>query len=118
VSDEREVIPAGEQPAPWFEHLLPVAKFLIEERGHMALENPEEYGYVDGLDGNKFYFTRRITDEDWEAIKERFVIPDNIGFFGGLLRDNANHVDMIGYDTITSRGKQIPIEEWEARQQR
>jgi hypothetical protein len=109
---EGEVIPAGEQPAPWYKHLLPIAKFLIEERGHMAIEKPEKYGYVYGLGGGRFRFTRRITDEDWAAINERFVMPNNIGFFHGLIRDNDNHVDMMGFDTIDK----LPAEEWEATQ--
>jgi hypothetical protein len=111
---QREAIPSGEQPAPWYKHLLPIAKFLIEERGHMAIEKPEKYGCVYGLGGGKFRLTRRITDDDWAAINERFVMPDNIGFFNGLMRDNDNHVDMMGFDTIGD----IPAEEWEAKQGR
>jgi hypothetical protein len=115
-SPEREVIPAGEQPMPGYRHLFPIAKFLIEERGHMPIENPDRYGYVYTLDGAKFRFTRRITDEDWAAINERFVMPKNIGFFHGLMRDNDNHIDMMGFDTIISVGGEIPAEVWEERQ--
>jgi hypothetical protein len=82
----------------------------------MAIENPDRYGYVYGLDGPKFELTRRITDEDWAALNERFVMPDNIGFDRGLMRDNDNHVDMMGFDTMRSGGVLIPIEEWEERQ--
>jgi hypothetical protein len=109
---EREVIPAGEQPGAGYRHLFPIARFLIEERGHMPLENPDRYGYVYGLGGGRFWFTRRITDEDWAALNERFVIPDNIGFFHGLMRDNDNHLDMMGFDMIDD----VPAEEWEAQQ--
>src|SRR3954454_206829 len=110
------MIPAGEQPGPGYSHLFPIAKFLIEERGHMAIENPDRYGYIYGLDGAKFELTRRITDEDWAALNERFVMPDNIGFFHGLMRDNDNHIDMMGFDTMMSGGVEIPIEVWEERQ--
>jgi len=112
----REVISGEKQPPPWYTHLLPIAKFLVEERGHMPIEEPEEYGFVEGFDGYNCHLTHRITDEDWAAINERFELPKTIGFFQGLLRDNVNGIDIMGHDTIISDEGQIPIEEWEAQQ--
>lgn len=60
--------------------------------------------------------TRTFTEEDWAAINERFVIPDNIVFYHGLIRDNANGVDMLGYDEVISMDGPLPAAEWEARQ--
>jgi hypothetical protein len=112
----REVIPGGEQRPPWYLHLLPVARFLVEERGHTPIEEPEEFGWTQDIDGFKCHLTHRITDEDWAAINERFELPNTIGYFHGLIRDNLNRVDMMGHDTIISDEGQIPIEEWEAQQ--
>jgi len=118
AEQEREVIPGGRRPPPWYDHLLPIAKFLVEARGHMAIENPEEYGFVQDHDGYNCHLTHRITDEDWAAINERFELPRTIRFFHGLIRDNDNNIDFLGHDTIISREGRIPIEVWEARQQR
>jgi hypothetical protein len=99
--DGREIIPAGKQPAPWYHHLEPIAKFLIEERGHLPIHKPEKHGFHMADDGIECHLTRSITAEDWAAINERFVIPDNIGFmFGYLIRDGVNGIDMLGYDSF------------------
>jgi hypothetical protein len=115
VGEEREVIPAGTQPAPWYLHLIPLAKFLVEERGHMPLEEPEEYGWV-LRNGMNCHLTRSITEEDWEAVNAHFVVPSNLVYIFGRIRDQANKVQLIGHDTIIDVDGEIPIEVWEERQ--
>jgi len=115
---EREVIIGGRQPPPWYTHLLPIAKFLVEERGHIPLERPERYGFRQTGGGLQCQLARRITDEDWAAINERFELPMNIQFFHGLIRDNDNRIDFMGFDEIQGDEGLIPIEVWEAQQRR
>jgi hypothetical protein len=81
--EPREVIPSGRQPFLSFQHLVPIARFLIEERGHGFMPKDEtlvtfEWGFV-RLNGLRCRVTHRVTDEDWAAINERFVLPDTIG---------------------------------------
>ena len=119
VSDEREIIPAGEQPAPWFLHLRPITRFLITERGHMPIEeveDPEDWGFTQEMDGFECHLTHGITPEDWAAINERFVIPANVVYMFGLIRDQDNNIDIVGHDEITDRDGVIPIDVWEERQ--
>lgn len=115
TGDTREIIPAGEQPLFSWEHLLPIAKFLVEERGHMPLSRPENYGFLQ-LNGFRCRLTRWITDEDWIAINQRFALPETIGYGDGLIRDNLNRIDIEGFDEIICEDGVIPIEEWEVRQ--
>jgi hypothetical protein len=116
VSDQREVIPSGRQPAPWYLHLIPVARFLIEARGHMPLERPEKFGFTQDYDGFKCHLSRNITEEDWVAINEHFVVPENLVYFLGRILDQDNSIELIGYDTIDDVDGEIPIEVWEERQ--
>jgi hypothetical protein len=116
----REVIPAGEQPWFSFQHLVPIAKFLIQERGHGTLPKEEsvvsfEWGFV-RMNGLRCQLTHRITDEDWAAINERYVMPDNIGYRDGLIRDNVNSIDIEGIEAMVCEDGVVPIEEWEERQ--
>jgi hypothetical protein len=105
--DGREIIPSGKQPAPWYHHMVPIAKFLIEERGHLPVDKPEKYGFYNG----ECQLTRSITAEDWAAINEHFVIPDNIAFmFGYLIRDGVNGIDMLGFDTFQGLHGDKPVE--------
>ena len=113
--DNRETIPSGRQPPFSYEHLLPIARFLVEERGHMPIEQPENFGFVH-MDGFQCRLTRRITDEDWAAIKQRFVLPDTIGYGDGVIRDNLNWMEFLGIERVITEDGVIPIEEWEARQ--
>ncbi len=115
TGDPREAIPSGRQPPFSYEHLFPIAKFLIEERGHLPLSRPEEFGFV-RRNGFRSQLTRRITDADWAAINQRFALPDTIGYGDGLIRDNLNRMDIEGYDEIITEDGVISIEEWEARQ--
>ncbi len=113
--DTREIIPGGEQPLFSYEHLMPIARFLVEERGHMPLTRPEKYGFVQ-RNGFRCLLTRRITDEDWAAINQRFALPNTIGYAYGVIRDNLNSMEFEGYDEIITEDGVIAIEEWEARQ--
>ncbi len=106
--------PEGEQEFG-YEHLFPIAKLLIE-RGHKPLDDWDKYGFAPGPNGITCWMTRAFTDEDWEAIKERFVIPRNIVFYKGLIRDNDNEVDMLNYDEIHDTDGTISADEWESRQ--
>jgi hypothetical protein len=116
VSDEREVIAAGEQPPPWYKHLLPIARFLIEERGHMAMDRADRFGFTQEGDGYECHLTRKITVEDWAAINERFVVPANVVYIFELIRDQDNNIDMVGHDEIADIGGVFPAEVWEERQ--
>ena len=115
TGDTREIIPEGEQPLFSYQHLIPIARFLVEERGHVPLSRPEKFGFVK-MNGFRCRLTRRITDEDWAAINQRFALPDTIGYGDGMIRDNLNRMDIEGYDEIITEDGVIPIEEWEARQ--
>jgi hypothetical protein len=112
--DARVVIPAGRFRAPMgWKHLVPIARFLIEERGHLPLYEPERWGFTGtGL----FQFSRRITDEDWEAINQRFVIPPNVWFHNGLIRDQENGVDFLGVEELMGLNGVEPVELWEAEE--
>ena len=98
----RPVIPEGEQEEV-YEHLFPIAALLIE-RGHVPIENPKEFGFCINPRDVVCQLTRRITAEDWHAINERFVLPDNIGYIQGIIRDIVNWVDIIGFDEISTDG--------------
>ncbi len=114
TGDTREIIPGGEQPLFSYRHLIPIARFLIEERGHLPIERPEKCGFV-LADGFQALLTRRITHEDWAAINERFILPENIGFHGGVIQDNLNSMQILGIEEMITEDGVIPIEEWEAR---
>lgn len=112
--DDREVIPAGEQEF-FFEHLFPIARFLIQ-RGHLPIEDRRDYGFGGTGGGVVCALTHGLTDEDWAAVNERFVLPDNICFIYRVIRDSANHNDIQGVDFITHHGVATPIAEWEAEE--
>ena len=83
MSNEREVIQAGPvEPISW-KHLYPIARFLVEERGHLPLYHPERWGFSGS---GSFQFSHRITEADWEAINRRFVIPENIVPLSGSVK--------------------------------
>jgi hypothetical protein len=112
----REIIPPGEQPLFSIEHLLPIAKFLIEERGHLPIDYPQDYGFntMAGAGGFDCHLTREITQADWDAINQRFIIPDTIWYHLGLIRDGINHMDIMGTDTCVGDHGVEPIENLEA----
>jgi hypothetical protein len=116
VTDEREVIPAGKQPMPWYRHLLPIGRFLIEERGHLPLERPDKFGFAQKFDGYKCELTRGITEEDWAALNERVVIPDNVVYIFNVIRDQMNGVEIVGFDEMEDPDGVIPIDVWVERQ--
>jgi hypothetical protein len=109
--DGRQIIPASEQEVT-AHHLYPIAKFLIEERGHLPIEKPEKYGFWEPYECK---LTRAITRADWEAVNERFVLPENIGFFCGyIIRDSANGIDIIGFDQLIGFNGLEPVDDLEA----
>ena len=114
--DDREVITPGKvRPISWV-HLVPIARFLIEERGHLPIHQPERWGFTSGQSGGLFQLSRRITDEDWEALNGHFVLPPNIWFHKGLIRDQDNGVDFLGFDEVIGLEGVEPIEIWEAKE--
>ncbi|MGQ0467079.1 MAG: hypothetical protein ACT4QG_17400 [Sporichthyaceae bacterium] len=113
--DDREVISGEYQKWPGWHHLKPLIRFLVEERGHLILRPDYEWGVGPRPGGKDCALTRMITDEDWAAINERFVIPDTIGFGAGFIRDSENGVDISGHDWVVGLdGKPERIEPHEA----
>jgi hypothetical protein len=47
-----------------------------------------------------FQFSRQITGADWKALNEHFVLPPNLWFHKGLIRDEVNRVDFVGVDEL------------------
>ncbi|MGQ0463995.1 MAG: hypothetical protein ACT4QG_01625 [Sporichthyaceae bacterium] len=114
--DHREVIPGGWQEEwPGWHHVKPLIRFLVEERGHLLLHPDEPWGVVPLNGGRDCSLTRMITEESWAALNERFVIPDNIGYMAGFIRDFENGIDISGYDWVIGLdGKNERIEPHEA----
>lgn len=112
--DDREVIPAGEQDRPLWRHLVPMVRFLVEERGHLLINGPEKFGFVGMQSSYVCSLTRVITDDDWQALNERFVIPDNIGFFKGLIQDNENGCDIVGTEWVGLADHRQHVDDYEA----
>ena len=113
-SDPREVIPAGRlrPPSSWV-HLVPLARFLVVERGHLPIHEPARWGFTGA---GSFQFSRRITEADWEALNQHFVIPPNIWFDQGLIRDQDNRADLFGADEVEVLNGMEPIDAWEAKE--
>lgn len=96
-----------------YKHMIPIVKVLIE-RGHLPTSNRPKYGFRGN--GRKCHLTHALTDDDWTAVTDRYIIPENIVWRFGIIRDHENNVQIQGDDTIISGGKEMPIEEWMARQ--
>ncbi|MGQ0463854.1 MAG: hypothetical protein ACT4QG_00895 [Sporichthyaceae bacterium] len=115
TNDDREVIPGGRQKWPGWQHLKPLIRFLVEERGHLIMDWDEPWGVVPRAGGQDCALTRMITDEDWALLNERFVLPETIGYGAGFIRDSRNGVDISGYDWVAGLdGKNERIEPHEA----
>ena len=120
AQETREVIPSGRQPFRSFKHLVPIAKFLVQRRGHPLMPEDDmldtyEWGFVD-LNGIRCQLARRITAEDWAAINEHFVVPDTITYRNGQIRDNLHRIIMEGVDVMITVDGPVPIDEYLARQ--
>jgi hypothetical protein len=77
------------------------------------LYEPERWG----LSGTgMFQFSRQITDSDWKALNQRFVLPPNLSFHKGLIRDNDNRVDFVGVDELIGLDGLEPVAVWEAKE--
>ena len=46
------------------------------------------------------------------------MVPTNIAFFAGIIRDNINGVDIIGYNSVQDIDGVVPIEVWEERERK
>lgn len=112
--DGREVIPPAPPRFPRWKRLVPIARFLVQERGHLPLYEPQRWGFTDT---GSFQFSRRITVADWEAINRRFELPPDFGFHEiGLIQDNETGVYFEGSDMIIGLEGAEPIEIWEAKE--
>ena len=111
-NEGRLVITAGPAPWPAWKHLIPIARFLVEERGHLPLYGPDRWGWSES---GSFQVTRRITEADWEAINRHFVIPPNIVYYApkAWIQDNDNQIWFEGNDKIIGLNGVEPIEIFE-----
>jgi hypothetical protein len=113
--DGRVVIPGGRAAWPAWKHLVPIARFLVEERGHLPLYAPDRWGWSES---GSFQFSRRITQADWTALNEHYVIPPNIVFWEpkAWIQDNDNRIWFEGNDVIVGSNGPEPIGTFEAQE--
>lgn len=119
MGDKREapeVVPAGKQNPSWH-HMVPIANFLIQ-RGHPPINYTERSGFTGTMQGMKCRLGYWITDEDWTEVNEAFVIPSNIRYFEGMIRDSLNRVDIIGHEHVTCEDGVQHISVWEELERR
>lgn len=114
--EAREVVPAGKRNPSWH-HMVPIAKFLIE-RGHPPINYAERSGFAPTQQGMKCRLGYWITDEEWAEINEVFVIPANIKYFDGMIRDSVNRVDIIGHEQVQCEDGVHHISVWEERERK
>lgn len=112
--DQREPLPAPNRQFG-YRHMYPIAKVLIE-RGHLPIDYRDKYGFCPSGMGRRCHLTHALTDEDWAAVTDRYILPENIVWRFGIIKDHQNRVQIQGDITIISGGQQIPIEEWMACQ--
>lgn len=107
-AEAREVIPKGTFLNP-IRHLYPIAEFLRDAGLRLMREEPGtrpnqdgHLGFIPQPDGWRCLVGGPITSELWAALNQRFLIPRTIAFSpgaaggGGMIRDSANWVDIIG----------------------
>jgi hypothetical protein len=94
---DRQVIPAGPQRGT-YEHLRPIAELLIA-RGHPPQDDESDRGFEPRPDGWVCVLQEPFSDDDKAAVSAAFALPPNIRWFGGMLRDSANWVDIRGAKT-------------------
>lgn len=112
-ADGREIIPPPPERPPRWKRLVPIARFLVQERGHLPLYEPERWGFTNG----SFQFSRRITEADWEAVQLRFDLQGSFGFHEiGLIQDNDTGVWFEGTDKLIELNGVEPIDVWEAEE--
>lgn len=92
-------------------HLIPLVEFLVE-RGHRPIVNQHDHGFFYLAGKRRCWLSRRITRETWQAIAERFVLPDNIVLSPGLIEDKANKVLILGWDRVILEDGLHPVEVW------
>lgn len=114
IQDQREELP----PPPYqfgYRHLIPIVKVLMQ-RGHLPIDERARYGFCPGQGMTKCHLTHPLTEEDWAAVTERFVIPEHIVWWNNVIRDQENGVQIQGDRIIIDVEGEVPIEEWMARQ--
>jgi hypothetical protein len=99
-----------------YAHLIPIAKLPIERGHHLPLHRRSKFGFGSRPGRVVCDLSRTITPDDWAAINERFLLPDNIAYYKGLIRDSANGVDFLGCDEIVCDDGLQPISVWEQRE--
>lgn len=99
-NDGRVVVPAGSHEDA-IAHLFPIVDLLIE-RGLQPVDEVMDHGFRPAPDGWRCPLLGVITPQDWEAVNDHFALPSSIAFMpwawggGGMIRDSANYVDIIG----------------------
>jgi hypothetical protein len=115
-NDSREVVPPGKMNPSWH-HMVPIANFLIE-RGHPPINYAERSGFTGTRYGMKCRLGYWISEADCVAINEAFVVPPNIQYYQGLIRDNVNRVDITGHEEVTCEDGVQPVSVWADRERR
>lgn len=112
-SDGRYIIAAGPMDGG-DRHLISLVEFLVE-RGHRPIVNQHDHGFFYLAGKRRCWLSRRITWETWQAITERFVLPDNIVLRPGVIADDANEVLIVGWNRVVLDDGLQPVEVWEER---
>ncbi len=77
-------------------HLVPLVQELLA-RGNELITAPKPHdGFEPTRDGWKCWLAYPITNDDWAALNEKFLIPPTIYHFAGAIRDSATWSDIIG----------------------
>lgn len=82
-------------PLAAWDHLIPIVQALIDA-GHQPIKNEEQYGFVEAPHEWKCELYDPITLDDWQMLNEKFIIPENIFYTHGMVRDGAGWVDIYG----------------------
>jgi hypothetical protein len=112
----RHIIPGGRVQFAW-RNLVPIVQLLME-RGHPLIYDNGNSGFVSTPGRWICSLGRAITADDWEAINERFALPDTIVFVNSVIRDGINKIDIIGFDEIKAPNGVVSIDEWEEQERR
>ncbi|MGQ0466220.1 MAG: hypothetical protein ACT4QG_12955 [Sporichthyaceae bacterium] len=114
VRDHREELSAPNRKFG-YRHMIPIVQLLMR-RGHLPIGSWDRYGFVPGGSLITCHLTYPLTEDDWAAVVERFVIPENIIWWNNVIRDQVNRLQIQGDRLILDVEGEVPIEEWAARQ--
>ena len=106
MSEQRQVIPGGQQQYP-LDVLEPIVRLLID-RGHAPFGPPQDLGWRPSPSGYICSLHGALTREDWDAVNARFELPLTIVFQAGCIRDHANWVDIQGATPVDEHGRPVP----------